>query len=187
MNAIDWAVRHPSFADRIVPIAGSPRSAAWERLMAAGLLDVIDEGRRHGAPPDSTWTRYARWEMLFVYTPAYLNERGASRVDSDVAAGARDYAQRWALDDAEAHLRVLRGHDITGPFGGDLARAAAAVRDPLLVIYSWDDHLVSAGPAAEFARLVKADTLSVSSTCGHVALFCEKARIGAAVRAFLAR
>jgi homoserine O-acetyltransferase len=187
MNAFDWAVRHPEFVDAVVPIAGSPRSAAWDRLLAVSLLSLIDDGRRGGASPDSIWARYARLEMLFVRTPAALNKDGPTRVAADVESAARDYARHWALEDAEAHVRVLRDHDITGPFGGDLARTAAAVRARLLVVYSWDDHLVTAGPAAEFASLAKADTLSIRSPCGHVALFCEKARIGAAVRAFLAR
>ena len=45
--------------------------------------------------------------------------------------------------------------------------------------------MVTAGPVAEFARMVRADTLSVRSTCGHVMLFCERQRVGAAVRAFI--
>jgi hypothetical protein len=47
--------------------------------------------------------------------------------------------------------------------------------------------MVTAGPTAEFARLVKADTLSLAALCGHIAPSCEDARVGAAVLAFLAR
>jgi len=55
------------------------------------------------------------------------------------------------------------------------------------VIYSWDDHSVSAESAAAFARYVRADTLSVASPCGHLATACEGARITPIVRKFLAR
>jgi hypothetical protein len=39
----------------------------------------------------------------------------------------------------------------------------------------------------EFARMVGADTLSIASTCGHVMVFCEQKRVGAATRSFIAR
>jgi len=41
--------------------------------------------------------------------------------------------------------------------------------------------------AVAFAKYARADTLSISSPCGHTASACEQARIGVAVREFLAR
>ena len=55
----------------------------------------------------------------------------------------------------------------------------------MLVIFSWDDRMLTAGPAVDFARHVRADTLSISSPSGHTASVCEQARIGVAVREFL--
>ena len=66
MQAIEWAVRYPSFVDRIVPIAGTPRVGAFNRLVLTAMLDEIVDGRRAGIPPDSLWPRLARTEMLFI-------------------------------------------------------------------------------------------------------------------------
>jgi homoserine acetyltransferase len=68
-----------------------------------------------------------------------------------------------------------------------MQRAAEAVRARMLVVYSPDDIIVSAAPAAEFARLAGADTLVVPSACGHSVFWCEDQRVGAAVRAFIDR
>ena len=68
-----------------------------------------------------------------------------------------------------------------------MRRAAGQVRARMLAVYSWDDHMVTAGPVADFAHLVQADTLSIRSTCGHVMLFCEQERVGAIIRAFIAQ
>jgi len=57
----------------------------------------------------------------------------------------------------------------------------------MLVIYSWDDHSVSAESAAAFAKYARADTLAIASPCGHLATSCEGARITPVVREFLAR
>ncbi|HEX9084161.1 MAG TPA: hypothetical protein VF836_05440, partial [Gemmatimonadaceae bacterium] len=84
-------------------------------------------------------------------------------------------------------VRAARRQDVAAKFGGDLARAARQVRSRMLIIYSWDDHSVSAEAAAAFAKYVHADTLSVPSPCGHLSTSCEAARITPVVRQFLAR
>ena len=126
--------------------------------------------------------------MLFLQTPAGLNVRGGDSVARDVVVNARQYRQSWDLEDYASQLRAIRRYDVTLSYGGDVHRAAAEVRARMLAVYSWDDHMVTAGPVAAFARMVpRADTLSVRSTCGHIMLFCEQRRLGAAVRAFIAR
>lgn len=55
----------------------------------------------------------------------------------------------------------------------------------MLAVYSWDDHMVTPDGMAEFARLAGADTLSIASPCGHIMIFCEQKRVGAATRAFI--
>ena len=91
------------------------------------------------------------------------------------------------LEDYAAQVRAVRRYDVAVSFAGNLGRAAAQVRARMLVIFSWDDRMLTAGPAVDFARHVRADTLSISSPCGHTAFVCEQARIGVAVREFLAR
>ena len=186
MQAIEWAVRYPSFVDRIVPIAGTPRVGAFNRLVLTAMLDEIADGRRAGIPPDSLWPRLARTEMLFVQTPIGLNARGADSVAHDIEANARNY-RVWDLDDYAAQIAALRRYDVTADYGHDMGRAAARVRAPMLAVYSWDDHMVSPDTMAEFARIVGADTLSIASTCGHVMVFCEQKRVSTATRAFIAR
>ena len=187
MQAIEWAVRYPGFVDKVVPIAGSPRVGAFDWLMWTAMLDQIEDARRASRPADSTWARLAHLEMLFVQTPAGVNARGADSAARDIGANARQYRQTWQLEDYAAQLRAIRRYDVTMSDGGDLRRAAAHVRARVLAVYSWDDHMVTAGPVAEFAGLVQADTISVRSPCGHVMLFCERQRVGAAVRAFIAK
>jgi homoserine O-acetyltransferase len=187
MQAIEWAVRHSTFVDKIVPIAGSPRVGTFDQMMWTAMLNEIEDAHRAGAPADSVWARLAHMEMLFVQTPVALNSRGTDSVTREVAANARGYRRAWALEDYAAQLRAIREYDATRAYGGDLRRAAAEVRARVLAVYSWDDHMVTAGPVAAFARLVHADTLSIRSSCGHVMVFCEQKRVGAAIRAFIAQ
>jgi len=188
MQAFEWAVRHPTFADAVVPIVGSPRVTAGDRLVYEAMRGAAEQARAAGTPPDSAWAQPSRIETLFMRTPAMLSDSGAAWVGREVAALAGAYrAQGWALDDYATQLEAMRRHDVAAAFGGDLARAAAAVRARMLVVYSPDDRMVTAGPAAEFARLAGTDTLVVRSACGHALFWCEEERVGSAVRRFVER
>ena len=187
MQAIEWAVRYPDFVDRVIPIAGSARVGAFDRLMWTAMLNEIEDGRRAHSPTDSIWTRLAHLEMLFVQTPVGVNAKGIDSVEHEVVANARGYQTQWKLEDYAAQLRAIRRYDVRQSPSEDMQRAADRVRSRVLAIYSWDDHMVTAGSMADFARMVHADTLSIHSTCGHVTLFCEQARVAPAIRAFISR
>jgi homoserine O-acetyltransferase len=185
-QAFEWAVRYPNFVDVVVPIVGSPQPAAFDRTFTSTLMSLIENGRMHDVPDDSVWSQVSlMWEM-HLRTPRAVNKDGVAAA-ADVAQRTKELSTTWRLDDFASQVRAIQRHDVAAKFGGDLARAAAQVRSRMLIIYSWDDHSVSAESAATFAKYVRADTLSVASTCGHLVTSCESARITPVVRAFLAR
>jgi homoserine O-acetyltransferase len=187
MQSLEWAVRHPTFADVVIPMMGSPRVPAHDRLLWATILDAIRDGQRSQMSKDSLMFRVARLGALFLRTPAGLNERGVAGVTQDVADDAKS-SMSWDPDDYAAQLQAIKRHDISLSFGGDLTRAAKEVRARTLIVFSPDDHMVTPGPVAEFARLIGAETLSVPSNCGHVTFGCEDGkRIAPLVREFLTR
>jgi len=187
MQAFEWAVRHPTFVDAVVPIVASPQGTAFDRTFLSTLLSVIENDRMHGVPDDSVWTQVALFWELHLRTPRAVNKSGLAAATTDVAQSARRFGATWSVEDFVSQLRAAQRQDVAANFGGDLARAAARVRSRMLVIYSWDDHSVTAESAAAFARYARADTLSVASTCGHLATSCEGASITPVVRQFLAR
>ena len=75
------------------------------------------------------------------------------------------------------------GHDVA--HGGSLEEAAKRVHAKALVVASQQDHMVNPGPALEFAKLLGAQTLLLTSDCGHLAPGCEADKVDPAVEAFL--
>lgn len=150
-------------------------------------LHVAADWSRSGEAADSVWRRSSRLEALFMRTPAAVNDSGAARAESEIAELAGAYGRSWTLDDYAAQMRAMGRHDLSAAFGGELSRSASAVRARMLIVHTADDHMVSAGPALEFARLAGAETLAVRSECGHSIFRCEKERIGVTVRRFLLR
>jgi len=185
MQSIEWAVRYPTFIDKSVPIAGTPRVATFNKLALTAMLDQIIAGKRAHIPADSLWPALARTEMLFIVTPLGLSARGDDSVAHDLSANAANY-RAWDLDDYAAQIAALRRYDLQSEYG-ELRLAAARIKAAMLAVYSWDDHMVTPTSMAEFARMAGADTLSIASTCGHIMIFCEQKRVGEATRAFIAR
>jgi homoserine O-acetyltransferase len=75
--------------------------------------------------------------------------------------------------------------DVSRDFGGSLERAAQAVKARVFVVVAKQDHVVTPGPASEFAKLIGAKLLVLEGDCGHLATACESARLNQAVRDFL--
>jgi homoserine acetyltransferase len=83
--------------------------------------------------------------------------------------------------------QAMMGHDVSRPFGSDMAKAAAAVKARVLIVVGLQDHMVNPTPALGFARMLGASTMELDSDCGHVVTDCEQTKIGTAIAQFLAR
>jgi homoserine O-acetyltransferase len=187
-QAFEWAVRYPSFIDAAVPIVATPRPTTYDRLLYDTWRRSAEALSGPHTDPDSAWMQASRLETLFMRTTRFANDSGDAHTLRSVRGMAKGYTESaWSLADYSAQLHAMASHDVAARFSGDLARAAAAVRARMLVVWSPDDMLVDHRPAAAFARLVAADTLAVPSACGHAVFWCEPDRIGRAVRPFIER
>jgi homoserine O-acetyltransferase len=81
--------------------------------------------------------------------------------------------------------QAMMSHDVSAGFGGSLERAAASVKARMLVVVATRDHVVTPGPATEFARLLQAQLLTLEGDCGHLAPGCESQKVNPAVADFL--
>ncbi|HEV8169196.1 MAG TPA: hypothetical protein VGP59_07605, partial [Pyrinomonadaceae bacterium] len=55
----------------------------------------------------------------------------------------------------------------------------------VLVVVARFDHVVTPGPATEFAKLIEAKLIELEGDCGHLATSCESRRLNEAVSQFL--
>jgi homoserine O-acetyltransferase len=186
MQAFEWAVRYPDFLDAAVPIVGSPRVAPVDDLLGSMDVSIEVNGRRWGGPDDALRGVVQRAIALFLRTPMAVDTEPRAALVNIIRDGVA-FVHGWSVDDDMAQLGAALRHNVAAPYGDDMTRAAARVRARMLIIYSWADPMVPAGPAAAFARLVHADTLSLNGACGHESPACESALVNRTVRAFLAR
>lgn len=184
MQAFEWGIAHPDYADRIVSISGNPRQwthglSFWELVVRAA-----DGGVREREPRDSALTMIARLFNIGGSSPAQVNRQAPISYSLTLQEQAEDFRTldlfEWAW-----HGRAILRHDISRRFGGDMTKAAQVWKAKTLVVTATNDHSVDPEPALAFARLIHADTVIMTSAAGHGAVFGDAAA-KAAIRKFLA-
>ncbi len=188
-QTFQWVVSYPKFMSRAVPIVGSPRPTAYDKLLMRTSLEIIRAyaGWNHG----NYRGRLVIPALLDLWT---LHLTSPHHIATTVAPGSfkkfiRAAERGQPYFDPDNWIRqgeaVLR-FNTTRPYGGTLAGAAARVRARMLIVPSAQDHMVYPGPAERFARLVHARLFLLTSDCGHMATACQARQLAHEVRSFLA-
>jgi homoserine O-acetyltransferase len=187
MQAFQWMVSYPDFMERAVSVVGSPRLAPYDLLLWQAQIDAItnDPGWRGGEYTVNP-ARSAEYQFgaLLLTTPEEFNRR----MTREKLFAELERAKTLKGFDANDKIRqnqAMMAHDVSAAFGGSLERAAAAVRARVLVVVATQDHVVTPGPAIEFARLLKAQLVTLEGDCGHLAPGCESQKLNPAVAGFL--
>jgi len=186
MQTFQWALSYPTFMDKVIPIVGSPQLAPYDLLLWQTNLDAIrrDPDFKNGdykqEPVLATVQGLADLELT---TPEFYN-RDTTRKQFLETVGKRS-PPAFGANDRVTQLEAMMGHDVAAPFGGSMEKAAQALKSKMLVVVNLHDHMVTPGPAVEFAKLAKAELLELRGDCGHRAPSCELDRVGAAIARFL--
>lgn len=188
MQTFQWLVSYPSFMDQAVPIVGSPQPAPYDLLLWKAQIEALMRDRdwrggNYSANPARVLD-FAFGELLLTTPSDYNRRKTREQVLADFEKARQDNLGADANDkirQAQAMMQL----DVTRDFGGSLERAAQAVKARVFVVVAKQDHVVTPGPASEFAKRIGAKLLVLEGDCGHLATACEAARLNQAVRDFL--
>ena len=181
MQVFQWLVSYPDFMEKAIPIVGSPRLAPydlmlWQAQISALMRDRDWKGGNYSVNPARALD-FAFGELLLT-TPADYNRRKTrEQVFADLEK-ARNDAHRFDANDKIRQVQAMMQLDISRD-------AAKTVKAKVLVVVAKYDHVVTPGPATEFATLLGAKLLTLDSDCGHLSTTCESRRIGEAIADFL--
>ena len=188
MQSFQWAVSHPGFADKIIPIVGSPQLTSNDLMLWNGELDAMQadtayhQGNYMGLP---TIASVSVMHRLAVATPAYYaNNIPRNQFDSFFMKSAAPQGFDW--NNWHRQLQAMIGLDIAKDDGGSLEKVSRKIKAKMLIVTSVQDHMVNPIPATKMAGLLQARLLVLISDCGHLAPGCESPKLFAAVKQFLA-
>jgi homoserine O-acetyltransferase/O-succinyltransferase len=189
MQAFQWMVAYPEFMDKAIPIVGSPRLASYDLLLWQAQIDAImnDRGWNNGNYTTNP-SRVVQFEFgeLLLTTPDHYN-RQVTREQFFDRLRKEESNAGFDCNDKIRQAQAMMALDVSQTFNRSMDRAARAVKADVFIIVARMDHVVTPGPAMEFARLLRARTLELEGDCGHLAPSCEWQKVNPAVAEFLDR
>ena len=189
MQTFQWMVAYPEFMDKAIPIVGSPRLASYDLLLWQAQIDAImnDRGWNNGNYTTNP-SRVVQFEFgeLLLTTPDHYN-RQVTREQLFDRLRKEESNAGFDCNDKIRQAQAMMALDVSQTFNRSMDRAARAVKADVFIIVARMDHVVTPGPAMEFARLLKARTLELEGDCGHLAPSCEWQKVNPAVAEFLDR
>jgi homoserine O-acetyltransferase len=190
MQSFQWMVSYPEFMDKVIPVVGSPKLAAYDITLWTAENNSImrDPAWNQGDYTDNPESEAtAAIDDLAISSPAKFNRENTR--EQAMAKLEKDSHSHSGFD-ANNHIRqseAMMSLDVSDAFSGSMERAAASVKAKVLVIVNDTDHMVTPGPALDFARLLHADVLELNNDCGHLLLDCEQKRVADRIEAFLSQ
>ena len=181
MQTFQWMVSYPDFMEKSIPIVGSPRLAPYDLMLWQAQIDALMrdrdwKGGNYSANPARALD-FAFGELLLT-TPADYNRRKTrGQVFADLEK-ARNDAHRFDANDKIRQVQAMMKLDIS-------LESAKTVKAKVLVVVAKYDHVVTPGPATEFAAVLGAKLLTLEGDCGHLATSCESRLLNTAVSDFL--
>jgi homoserine O-acetyltransferase/O-succinyltransferase len=187
MQVFQWMVSFPEFMEKAIPIVGSPRLAPYDLLLWQAQIEALmrdrDWNRGNYSKNPARTLDFAFGELLLT-TPADYNRRKTrEQVFTDLAKPRTEPG--FDANDKIRQVQAIMKLDVAREFGGSLKRAADSVKAKVFIVVATFDHVVTPGPAKEFASLLGAKLLELDSDCGHLATACEYRRLNEAVAEFL--
>jgi homoserine O-acetyltransferase len=190
MQTFEWVVAYPDFMDLAIPMAGSPQSTSYDKLLWTSQIDAIelDPAWNNGNPAGPLTRGLAVSEeigQMNLTSPAYR----VAHTTSKSFDGYMTELKKGAAGDGGVACDYIRQReaiialDIPTEFGVSMADAAKRVRARMMVIVSPQDHMVNPIPAQEFATAIGAPVITLDSPCGHISLDCIS--VGPTVAKFL--
>lgn len=188
MQTFEWLVSYPDFADKAIPIVGSPQLAPYDLVHWQTQLDAIMQ--------DSSWNNgnYTKnpagsieygFGSILLTTPGNFNQKMTRQKVFEEFAKAEGETKGFDANNKIRQTQAMIALDITKKFGGSWERTAEAIKAKVFVIAALFDHTVTPAPAIIFAKLLNAKTLILEGDCGHLAPSCESQKVNSAIADFL--
>jgi homoserine O-acetyltransferase len=172
-QSLEWGILFPEVPARIVLLVPAAASGNIMRGVVRNMIDAIKmdpdwRDGRYTVPPLRGLEAAGRLYFPWTVADAWLESLPADVLEREIATTVKR-AQDWDAWDLIRRYEASAAHDVSAPFGGDLAAALGRVRAPTLVLPSASDRLLGVASARAIARHVaNSEYAEIPSERGHL-------------------
>ena len=183
MQTFEWLVAYPEFMDKAISIVGTPKETFHDVLVWQTMADLIIEAGSDEKALDFAIKKAYDILSMQAQTPVYL----ARTVNPDSLQAFRKaaYANMMHPHDYLGGLQAMIPHNIYRSANKDADNIKNIIKAEVLIVAAKQDHLVNPITSVELSKLLACQYLELSGDCGHIAAFCEQAKIKEETYAFL--
>lgn len=188
MQTFQWLVSYPNFAEKAIPIVGSPQLAPYDLVHWQTQIDAImNDAAWNGGDYTKNPARSIEYGfgVILLTTPENFNRKTTRQKALEEIAKAKSETGGFDANDKIRQTQAMMALDVTEKFGGSWERTAAAIKAKVFVIHARYDYTVTPQPALDFAKSLNAKTLVLENDCGHLAPSCESRKVNTAIAKFL--
>ena len=183
-QAFQWAVSYPTFADRIVATSGTAKTyphgvVRLEGQIAAITTDPVFQNGDYTAPPAKGLEAFATVWLGWLFSQEWWRRELWRQTGTSAKTFEEffEYRRTHFITGADANdlilqMRTWERHNVgnTGEFGGDVERALASIKVPILYMPSETDLYFPIGDARYEAGFIPGVSLvPIPSLWGHTA------------------
>jgi homoserine O-acetyltransferase len=195
--SLEWGVHHPEMVRSLILLVPSPKAEANFRMTVDLMTSVIAldpkwQGGRYTHNPVEGLRLAGMLYYPWVVSASYLDHLPAKALAKEVDEAAQSFGN-WDANSLVLRYAASRAHDISAPFGGDMAVALAQITAPTLILPSATDRLLGLEGARRIREGVKSATYAeIPTELGHRAArlapgTTETEFIDRQIRAFMAK
>jgi homoserine O-acetyltransferase/O-succinyltransferase len=192
---LEWAAQHPETPHALVLLGPSPRADANYQMVidvtvSAVTLDADWNGGRYERNPVEGLRHAGMAYYPWSVTADYLDRVPATQIAQESEAAAKRFAA-WDANSLVLRYAACRGHDIGRSADGSVDAALSRVMQPVLLMPSASDRLMSPSGAKWLRAALPHPTFAeIPGDLGHSALAAppgskEAAFIDRTIRGFL--
>jgi homoserine O-acetyltransferase/O-succinyltransferase len=189
MQAFEWSAAYPEFMDEVIPVAGSPQSTSYDKLLWTSQIDALRlDPEWHGGygtkPMTAGLLLYNEIGSMSLTTPAYRVSHTSTRdFEAFRESLKQEKADAASACDAIRQRDAILELDMPGEYGTTMEGVAKRVDAKMLIFVAKEDHTVNPLPALQFAKFAGAPVITLDSSCGHESTACIS--LGPVVAKFL--
>jgi homoserine O-acetyltransferase/O-succinyltransferase len=194
---LEWGIHHPGMVRSLLLLIPSPKAETNYQLVIDLMTSIIAldpewQGGRYAHNPVEGLRLAGMAYYPWVVSAPYLERLSVKRLAKELEENARSFGN-WDANSLVFRYAAGRAHDVSVPFGGDMAMALSQITAPTLVLPSTSDRLFGLDGARQIRDGVKQVTYAeIPSELGHRAARVspgapEADFIDRQIRAFLAK